>query len=207
MVKKYDSFNHRVAEYVQDYVQMIKDRQDIIRGGRPTTEYNRLTKSRQRMKEMFFDYFEAVTSFAPQIYVDQFTPKDRKATGLAKAYPRNYMLEDLRLYDKVVTDQMRNKIKSMAIDLTQEIFDEKNLRRLFQMIFLYNRTEHKEILTEAHQEHYVAIATMMIKIGIGELKKYMDIQAARLLFADLERVGEICDLVKSSKDKEIGEWA
>jgi len=101
---------------------------------------------------------------------------------------------------------MREKLFSKAVEFTQENFDELRLKRLFNMMFLYNKLQYKEILSEEDTDYFVSIATLMIKTGIRELKKYMDLEVSRLLMEDLDRTIEICNLIKNSKEKQVRQW-
>jgi len=206
MRKKYDSFKHRAADYIQNYVQMVKDRKELTRGGKPTSDYNSLSQSKGRLKRIFSDHFEGIVSIPESIHLYQYDQKNRKDSGLEKSFPKNERIEDLRLYDESINDKMREKMFSKAVEFSQENFDELRLRRLFNMLFLYNTLQYKEVLSEVDTDYFVTIATLMIKKGIKELKKYMNLEVARLLTQDLDRTIEICDLVKSSKEKKIHQW-
>jgi len=98
---------------------------------------------------------------------------------------------------------MREKLFSKAVEFTQENFDELRLKRLFNMMFLFNKPQYNKTLSEDDTDYFVSIATLMIKTGIRELKRYMDLKISRLLMEDLERTLEICDLIKSSKEKQV----
>ena len=207
MPKIYDFFTQRVSDYLQKRVQIIKDRKDVVNNGRATTEANSLAQKKSQMKKIFSEHLEGMLSLPESIYKYQWDSKNRKDTGIENSFPTNKWIKDLHLYDNTVTDGMRGKIVSTAIDFTLDNFDEERLHRIFRMIFLFNRQEYGEILTDSEKDYYTEIATLMIKRGISELEKYMDVEVARLLRQDLERTKEICDLINHSKDKRVMEWA
>ena len=200
---KYDSFKHRAADYIQNYVQMVKDRKELMRGGKPSSDYNSLAQSKGRLKRIFSDHFEGMVSIPESIHLYQYDPKNRKVTSLDKSFPKNERMEDLHLYGEGIDDKMQEKIFSKAVEFTQENFDELRLKRLFNMMFLFNKPQYKKTLSEDDTDYFVSIATLMIKTGIRELKKYMDLKISRLLMEDLDRTLEICDLIKSSKEKQV----
>jgi len=205
LVKKYDSFTHRTREYVVDYVQMIKSSSDHIGGGKYSPEYSRLTKARDRMKKPFLDHIEGFFSIPESIYRFQWGPENRKNSGIEKAIPISEKFPDLHLYGKGFTEEMKDKILSMSIDLYQEVFDEKYIDRLFDNMFRFNDLIYQTILTENHKEYFVEMAVFMVKIGIFQIRKYMSDDQFRLLLQDLKRTTEICDMVKNSKDKRLRE--
>ena len=206
MKRKYDSFEHRVSDYIQNYVEMIKDHKEFLNNGKPTSYYNSLSQSKGRLKRIFSDHFEGMMSIPESIHLYQYNQKNRIESGLEKSFPQNEYVKDLHLYDENVNDKMRQKLFSKAVEFTQENFDELRLKRLFNMMFLYNKLQYKEILSEVDTDYFVSIATLMIKTGIRELKKYMDLEVSRLLMEDLDRTIEICNLIKSSKEKQVREW-
>jgi len=205
LVKKYDSFTQRIREYVVDYVQMIKTGSDYTSKGKPSSEYFRLTKAKERMKEPFADHLEGFFSISESIYRFQWGPENRKDSGIEKAIPISEEFPDLQLYGKGYTEGMKDKILSMSIDLYQELFDERSIDRLFDNMFRFNNLNYQTILTEIHNDYFVEMATMMVKIGISQLRKYMSVDQFRLLSEDLERTIEICNMIKNSKDKRLGE--
>lgn len=203
MKKRYDSFEHRASDYIQNYVQMVKDHKEFLKGGKPTSDYNSLSQSKGRLKRIFSDHFEGMMSVPESIHLYQYNQKNRLESGLEKSFPQNEHVEDLHLYDENVDDNMREKLFSKAVEFTQENFDELRLKRLFNMMFLFNKPQYKKTLSEDDTDYFVSIATLMIKTGIRELKKYMDLKISRLLMEDLDRTLEICDLIKSSKEKQV----
>lgn len=205
MVKKYDSFTHRTREYVVDYVQMVKEVSDQTRVDVRSSEYSRLTKQRERIKKQFADHLEGVFSISESIYRFQWGPENRKNSGIEKAIPISEEFPDLQLYGKGYTEGMKDKILSMSIDLYQEVFDERSIDRLFDNMFRFNNLIYQTILTETHKDYFVEMAVMMVKIGISQLRKYMSVDQFRLLSEDLERTIEICNMIKNSKDKRLGE--
>lgn len=206
MKTKYDSFEHRASDYVQNYVQMVKDHKEFLNNGKPTSDYNSLSQSKGRLKRIFSEHFEGMMSIPESIHLYQYNQKNRIETGLEKSLPQNEYVEDLHLYDENVNDKMREKLFSKAVEFTQENFDELRLKRLFNMMFLYNKLQYKKILSEDDADYFVSIATLMIKTGIRELKKYMDLEISRLLMEDLDRTIEICNLIKNTKEKQVREW-
>ena len=145
-------------------------------------------------------------SVPESIHLYQYNQKNRIESGLEKSFPQNEYVKDLHLYDENIDDKMREKLFSKAVEFTQENFDELRLKRLFNMMFLYNKLQYKEILSEEDTDYFVSIATLMIKTGIRELKKYMDLEVSRLLMEDLDRTIEICNLIKNSKEKQVRQW-
>jgi len=206
MKRKYDSFRHRVFNYIQNYVEMVKDRKEFLNNGKPTSDYNSLSQSKGRLKRIFSDHFEGMMSVPESIHLYQYNQKNRIESGLEKSFPQNEYVKDLHLYDENIDDKMREKLFSKAVEFTQENFDELRLKRLFNMMFLYNKLQYKEILSEEDTDYFVSIATLMIKTGIRELKKYMDLEVSRLLMEDLDRTIEICNLIKNSKEKQVRQW-
>jgi hypothetical protein len=206
MKRKYDSFGHRASDYIQNYTQMVKDHNEFLNNGKPTSDYNSLSQSKGRLKRIFSDHFEGMMSIPESIHLYQYDQKNRIASGLEKAFPQNEHVEDLHLYDENIDDKMREKLFSKAVEFTQENFDELRFKRLFNMVFLYNKLQYKNTLSENDTDYFVSIATLMIKTGIRELKKYMDLEISRLLMEDLDRTVEICNLIKSSKEKQVREW-
>jgi len=214
MIKRrsYDSIFDRYSQYLQDYFLMCKNKNDRDAGGRPTKEYNRLVQAKKRLLDSIDEGFEGALLFNDLMYVGKIKLRSRQQLGVYNKVEKNPKLDRLKLYfddeaDKEIPDEFKHKVNdklnSLQVEVVQEIFTEKRMERLFDALFSFNFDHHKDILTEDQFDYYANVAALMVLRGISELKKYIDPQYASLLFHDLDRVEQICRIVRRQKEKKI----
>ena len=212
--KKYDKVRDQTIDFLQDYFLMYKNKQERDGGGKPTSEYNRLIQAKKRLVDTFDNSIEGSLLFSELVQVGQIKHRSREQIGAYNKIEKSPTVEKLKLYfdEKDEPEFLKHKHKvhdqlnSLQIDVTQKIFTEDRMRRLLESIFQQNHAANKDMLTEDQIDYYANVASFIVRFGIHELKKYVDIQYARLLFEDLEKVEEICRIIQYQKNHEIHTW-
>jgi len=216
MVKKsnYDKIYEQNAKFLQDYYFMHKNNLEHERGGNFSKEYYRLIQAKKRLIDNYQNAVEGSLLFSEMIRVGSVTEKSRTEAGFYNVLEKNPTIEHLHLYfddeEKVSTDfkhQVNDKLRSLQIEVSQDIFTEKRIERLIDSIFQFNYDSYKDILREDQLDYYAKVAALIVRRGISELRKYIDYQYANLLFQDLDRVGEICRIIEHQKEKTLHSWA
>lgn len=215
MIKKsnYDKIYEQNAKFLQDYYFMYKNSHDHESGGNFSKEYYRLTQAKKRLVDNYQNYFDGSLIFSEMIRVCSIDEKNRTGAGFYNILTKNPILDNLHLYfddDEKIPNEFKHrvndKLTSLQIEVSQEIFSEKRIKRLIDSIFQFNYSSYNDILREDQIEYYAKVAALMVRRGIHELRKYIDYQYANLLFQDLEHVEQICRIIEQQKDRTLHEW-
>jgi len=196
---------------------MYKNKKDRDGAGKPSKEYYRIIQAKKRLVDLYSETFEGTLLFPILIQAGRTSVGARENFGIYHLVERTPKLDNFQLYfddvkggkDFGVTDEFRrhvnNKVCSLQVEFVQEIFTETRMERLFREIFRHNH-EGEEILTEDQVDYYANIATLMVRTGIDQLMKFLDVQYGRLLHQELERVKEISSIIQYQKDRKLHTW-
>ena len=215
MAKKsnYDKIYEHNAEFLQNYYSMYKNKQEHDGDGNFSKEYSRLIQAKKRLVDSYQNAIEDSLLFSEMIRIGTVKQESREQAGFHNILKKNPVLDNLHLYfdddEKIPNDfkhGVNNKLNSLQIEVSQEIFSEKQIKRLIDSVFQFNYSSYNDLLSEDQIEYYAKVAALMVRRGIHELRKYIDYQYANLLFQDLEHVEQICRIIEQQKDRTLHEW-
>jgi len=215
LVKKsnYDKIYEQNIQFLQDYYSMYKNKQEYESGGNFSKEYSRLTQAKKRLIDSYQNAIEGSLLFSEMIRVGTVKQESREQAGFHNILKKNPVLDNLQLYfddnDEFANDfkhKVNDKLNSLQIEASQEIFSERRIARLIDSIFQFNYPHYDDLLREDQIEYYAKVSAMMVRRGINELKKYIDYQYADLLFQDLDRVEQICRIIERQKEQKLHTW-
>jgi len=190
-------------------------------------EYKSLAKARADIEKSINNSLNGCIIFS-QIIESGFFPKKSE---FIKFEDKKKMLSILSDYDfRGSSSEIKNRYIHDQTNFITDIFSEQRLEEIFDSIFAFNKIritrKHKkkreydedgnekkfweyseeELKLNNFESNYMKnVATLMVKRGIEELKKYLSDKSAKLLQQDLDKAVEIAELIALNRDLKIVE--
>ena len=223
--KKFDSFEHKITQYHKSRFEMISKNCEKNSVNGYTQEYISLGKAKRDIEKIINRGLKGGIIFS-QIIESGFLPTRKKLIDFEN---ERKMLAILSNYDfRSSSLELKNKYIHDQISFVSEIFSEDRLEEIFDRVFAFNmikilkkhkkkreydndgnETEKWEYTEEGFmpsdfESNYMKnVATLMVKRGIEELKKYLNDKSRKLLQQDLDKSVEIAELIASNSDSKI----
>lgn len=223
--KKFDSFEHKITQYHKSRFEMISKNHEKNSVNGYTQEYISLGKAKRDIEKIIHRGLNGGIIFS-QIIESGFLPMRKELINFEDERKMLVILSD---YDfRGSSLELKNRYIHDQINFISDIFSEDRLEKIFDSIFAFNiikiTKKHKkkreydndgnEIENWEYSEegfkpndfesNYMKnVATLMVKRGIEELKKYLNDKSRKLLQQDLDKSVEIAELIASNSDSKI----